>query len=380
MKTVCDLDMCTGCMACIETCTKGAISLVDSLKSLNAVIDDKACIQCGACHKVCQIVHPLKLQKPLSWFQGWTNDSHSREKSSSGGFAYNIMKQFLNEGGMVCSCAFSNGEFAYEIATCEEDLEKFRGSKYVKSSMGTIYSKIKELIESEQKVLFLGLPCHVAGVIKYIGESDKTQKYLYTVDLICHGSPSVEILSRFLDEKGFKLDNLRDIAFRQKNKFRIVVNEDEKRGLSSITPQGVRDRYTISFLNGLFYTENCYSCRYAGINRISDITIGDSWGSDLEETEEGNKGISLALCQTKRGEELLKRSNLKLLDVDLERAVAANHQLQNPSKMPDERDTFFLLIAKGTAVNKAIAKCYPWICKKQDLKSFLIRKKIIKRS
>ena len=38
------------------------------------------------------------------------------------------------------------------------------------------------------------------------------------------------------------------------------------------------------------YTENCYSCRYASQSRVSDISLGDSWGSELSE-EEKKKGI-----------------------------------------------------------------------------------------
>lgn len=38
------------------------------------------------------------------------------------------------------------------------------------------------------------------------------------------------------------------------------------------------DKYTLAFLNSINYTENCYNCQYAKIERVSDLTIGDSWG------------------------------------------------------------------------------------------------------
>lgn len=62
--------------------------------------------------------------------------------------------------------------------------------------------------------------------------------------------------------------------------------------------------YTMSFLSSLNYTENCYYCRYATDKRVGDITIGDAWGSDLK--EEIDNGISLIMCQTEKGEELLE--------------------------------------------------------------------------
>ena len=39
MVTVCEKDMCAGCMACIDICPKDAITIRDSLHAYNAVID-----------------------------------------------------------------------------------------------------------------------------------------------------------------------------------------------------------------------------------------------------------------------------------------------------------------------------------------------------
>ena len=43
-------------------------------------------------------------------------------------------------------------------------------------------------------MLFIGLPCQVAALNNYI----KDKKNLYTVDLICHGSPSPIILEKYI--------------------------------------------------------------------------------------------------------------------------------------------------------------------------------------
>lgn len=48
----------------------------------------------------------------------------------------------------------------------------------------------------------------------------------------------------------------------------------------------------ISFLSSFSYIANCYSCVYANIKRISDITFDDSWGTELS-SDEWNKGIEL---------------------------------------------------------------------------------------
>ena len=63
--------------------------------------------------------------------------------------------------------------------------------------------------------------------------------------------------------------------------------------------------------------------------------------------EEKKKGISLVICQTKKGEELLKKSNVELFDADITRAIQLNHQLEYPSRIPSSRMFFFENLEKG---------------------------------
>ena len=125
MKYVCSENKCTGCMACMSTCPKKAISIKDDLFALNAVIDESLCIDCGLCHKVCQVCTPVKLKKPISWKQGWSEEY--RKESSSGGFATAISHSFIESGGVVCSCIFSDGNFVFDVAKSHEKVCKFTG-------------------------------------------------------------------------------------------------------------------------------------------------------------------------------------------------------------------------------------------------------------
>lgn len=88
-----------------------------------------------------------------------------------------------------------------------------------------------------------------------------------------------------------------------------------------------------------------------------------------------SKSISLILCQTEKGVELVKSAGFELEEVDLDKAVTANHQLRHPSEMPDKRNTFFENIDRG--FHYAISKCYPKMYYKRRLKTFLQKTKII---
>lgn len=362
MEFVCDIKKCTGCKACLEMCKVGALSFNDNVEFSSVKIDEDKCVKCGACKRVCQVNQPLELMRPFYWKQGW-GDETTRNTSSSGGFASQIMKSFVSEKAYVCSCAFKDGEFRYLITNRMDELEQFKGSKYVKSNPEKIYGQIRELLKSGCRVLFIGLPCHVAALKAFL--RGMYEDLLFSIDLICHGTPSETILKSFLDDCNFDIYRINKIAFREKNSFDIMVDAQY------IVTKGTIDRYTLGFLRGLFYTENCYNCMYAQIDRISDLTLGDSWGTNLKDQEKF--GISLALCQTEKGKFLLENSNLSLFDVDLQNAIRENHQLGGPSKYPKEREVFFAALKKTKSVNKAVYKCYPKDCIKQKIKGYLIK-------
>jgi len=362
MDTVCKEDMCTGCKACISICPKGAINVIDSLSSYNAVIDSEKCINCNACHRVCQVNSDVTLTSPRVWYQGWCLDDNIRGRSASGGLASELARSFIKNGGVVYSCIYQDRDFVFRKISEEDLLEKIPGSKYVKSNPLGVYEFILSDLKSGEKVLFIGLPCQVYAVKKYI--PDRFREYLYTIDLICHGSPSPRLLWKYLGEHS--IHDIKNIRFRNKQRFRLFTDYE------SIVPLGIADRYMISFLQAYNYTENCYSCRFAGVKRPSDLTIGDSWGSQLP-VDEQKKGISLVLCQTDNGQFLLNNANLHLEDVDIDNAKKHNAQLNASEKKPPKRTLFFNEIKKGTLYDKAVFKCFPWLCLKQDLKKIIFK-------
>ena len=233
----------------------------------------------------------------------------------------------------------------------------------MKSDPSGAYRQVRSLLKAGRKVLFIGLPCQVSAMRNFVGE--RLGGRLYTIDLICHGTPSPQLLEMFLEERGYKLGEIAYIAFRRKASFQL------RDGSAAIDTPGVVDRYLIAFLEGLDYTENCYSCAYARRERVSDLTLGDSWGSELE--DEAGGGISLALCQTEKGKELLRMAKLKVLPVDENLAAANNKQLNRPMERPAAREQFLRNLNSGMPFERAVQKALPKRCRRQDIKRALIR-------
>lgn len=156
----------------------------------------------------------------------------------------------------------------------------------------------------------------------------------------------------------------------------LKLQENGSEKTRTIATRGVCDRYMISFLTALSYTENCYSCKYAQEKRPGDITLGDSWGTELPENE-WKKGISLILCQTEKGITLSESANVKIVDVNVDKAKSHNHQLEHPSKAPKSREKFIKHIKHGMKFNRAVLLALPKDCGKQAVKEILIKCKLL---
>ena len=363
MKTVCKWGSCTACNACASICSKGAISLKEDIDSINAIIDEKKCVHCGLCENVCQVNHPIELVKPFEWYQGWTNVDGIRKISSSGGYATTIAKSFIERGGYVASCCYKTGKFEFDIVSNTEDVFKFSKSKYVKSNTGDVYIRIRDLLKNGEKVLFIGLPCQVAGLKKIIPE--KYQNLLYTIDLICHGTPTQRLFRTFLNQNNINLNLVKNISFRENGFYTLKIDG------KCIEAPNVCDSYTIGFLEGLTYSRNCYKCRYATIDRVADLTLGDSWGSKYSAEEK--KGISLALCQNQKGKSLLLISNVKTMKVNIENAIIHNKQLSAPAQMPTAYDTIMEKLSGDKSLNILMLRYATSKSIKQKIKKLLFK-------
>ena len=232
MGTVCKLNNCNGCMACAEKCPNDAITIRDNVSHFNAEIDSLKCINCGICTKVCPNCSDNETSLPKEWLQGW--DNNYRNGSSSGGIASAIMKSFIENGGYVAACLFRDGDFVFKLTNNISDIEQFQGSKYVKSNPRGVYSEIQRTLNKGDKVLFVGLPCQVAALKHYTFSNPN----LFTVDLICHGTPSLHILKAYLKECGYDITRINSIKFREKMDFCLMIDgkriEKRKRLMISV--------------------------------------------------------------------------------------------------------------------------------------------------
>lgn len=218
-----------------------------------------------------------------------------------------------------------------------------QGSKYVQSDITDALPEIKQLISKKEKILFCGTPCQVSAVKKMAADYDE----LYTIDIICHGVPSVYLYNEFLKCKSSKNREICDFLFRDKSKgkgFKAkLVEEINGKKTEKIYPAHLLSYYHY-FLKSLIYRENCYVCKYAKEARCSDMTIGDYWG--IQKIFEGkikmdfDQSWSCVMINDQKGKILLKntQSAFELVRTQLNDIKQGNAQLSRPSQRTEERE------------------------------------------
>ena len=335
---------CCGCGACYNKCPVGAITMQENEEGfLVPVIDKNKCTNCGLCVKVCPSLNVQYNNTDKPECYAAMADDEIRMKSSSGGIFTLLAEDILDKGGYVCGAAFDdNWDVHHIIVDNKNDLEKLRGSKYVQSDTEDCYKKIKKLLDEDKYVLFSGCPCQVAGLYSFLG---KNYEKLYTVDILCHGSPSRGVWKKYLNEN-FNKNEIKKINFRDKNKIGWSCSHctiSTKNGDDIVT-----DDFTKLFHASINLRESCYDCKYSKKPRPADITLGDFWGiSDHIKGLNDGKGLSFVLTNNEKGKFLFD-NNLKKVKkwaINLQENYNNGHQ-KFGLKMHPKRQKFFRLVKK----------------------------------
>ena len=358
---LCTPSDCTGCEACRAICPTKSISMsaIGSLLTEIPEINQQTCIQCHACEKVCPILHPLELKQPDKAIAAIAKDIEINSSSSSGGIAAVISKWFIENGGVVYGAVSVGRDVFHNRCVSKEDLDLLRGSKYVKSDLRDSFSKTKEDLKNDKKVVFFGTPCQIAGLKNFLS---RDYDNLLTVDLICHGTPSQELLKRHI--QAIVVDNkITRIAFRDEGfKMRFydgksIIYEN------NLWKEQFKDAYYSAFCIACSsFRDSCYHCRYATPKRVSDITIGDFWGLNKDvKFSRKPTGVSVILPVTDKGNRFINgniKDYLEMYDRPLYEAVKGNAQLRGTSTLTHNARLFRALFQKGLSLNYALWLAY----------------------
>ena len=265
-------------------------------------IEQEKCIDCGMCQSVCPSLNPDVFGAEPSFYAVRVSDQELLQKSTSGGAFSLIAGEILSKGGLVCGAAYDEDHKVRHILA--EDIAPMRKSKYVQSSLGDIFGKIKEATDNGRTVLFTGTPCQCHAVKKIFGDTEK----IWLASIICRGVQSPlywQEYCRFL-EKQYN-GNLAFYCAREKIKTDDAHTVVYTVGQETYQANYMKDPFCRIYSKELSLRPSCYSCPYTTAAKDFDFTIGDYWGVEKEYPDLADgKGISLVICASARAEELLK--------------------------------------------------------------------------
>lgn len=334
---------CCGCSACASICGKHAISMQpDEEGFLYPHIDESLCVSCGQCITVCAFQKGIKNKKDFKPPLGFAirhKKEEIREQSRSGGMFTALTDYILSKGGTVYGAGYGKHFVVlHKRAQTKEERDEFRGSKYVQSDMGDCFRQVKKDLEDGKKVLFSGTACQVAGLRKYL----KRRYYnLFTIDLVCHGTPSPKVWEDFLCMREKELHGaISSVSFRDKEDYGWAahyesITIDEKKYYSRI--------YTKLFYQNAVLRPACYQCRYTKKERPGDITLADFWGHEkaVPGFHEDNRGVSLVLINSNRGKQLFDVVKKNVYYKDTTGYPYRHTNMKHPSNCPEFREQFW---------------------------------------
>ena len=246
--------------------------------------------------------------------------------SSSGGVFFPLADKFVTDGGIVCAAVWDDDFRGVHHAFAEDTagLKSMMHSKYMRSSIGGCFLKIRDLLDSGRDVMFVGTPCQVRALRQFLykdtfGKAENApvsrlsgcdRGKLLLVEILCHGTPTATSWEAYLDGQlsAVRAVSVSGVNFRDKSQGGwkdYCVTIDYKMPDGSVQKCS-RPYMDVPFMQDFLADRNlcnsCYSCRSKNGRSGADISLGDFWGVDRLLPQAYNfQGVSIVGVFTEQG-------------------------------------------------------------------------------
>lgn len=346
---------CCGCGVCAAVCPTSAISLfTDEYGFTYPVTNKDKCVSCGKCDKFCAAAEQCETIAENQYPECYVavNVSDNALMSSTSGAIFTALSDYvIGNGGVVWGAAYDDDMKVMHIRAADTaGRDRMRGSKYVWSDISSVFASVGEDLKSGLKVLFVGTPCQVAALKKYLSAA-KCESDLITCDIACFGTPSPLVFKEHLSmiERRYH-KKIADYQHRPSKygfdfgvKNDLVVFDD---GTEAYDDPWIK-AYRQLFYMGVTKRECCYSCKYTSFNRVSDITIGDCRNAAALVPDWNIKnGVSTVLVNTPAGAGIFNAVSDKVKMVKTLPESITQPPFEHPSMPSKNRELFFSLLNK----------------------------------
>lgn len=382
---------CCGCKACGDVCPKGAISFQKDNEGFLYPVVDENCVSCGLCVKVCPELNQLgnnNIENQI--FLGCLDkDASRRNTGSSGGIFGLLATHLIKQGYFVYGAAFDNNlQLKHTSAHTKDELLKLKKSKYIQSDTKGVYKEIKKRFSQEGKVMFVGTPCQCNALRNYLGDSGARNALI--VDFACHGVPSQDLFDRCINYYEVKHNcKVLEYGFRHKTKhyrspqnYELRVQAGDKCTLK--TGKYYNEPFYCGFQKYITLRPSCYHCKWANLNRVSDITLADFWGIEtVTKRWDRRDHPSLVILNTDKGHSIFNKiqQDVDCITVTSKDATRVNGSLDHPTKKPQNRERLFSDLEKepfNVIITRYLTDKHIWLKDLYYYIPFGIRKMFLK--
>ena len=275
----------------------------------------------------------------------WSKNSDIRYNSTSGGAFSEFAKEVITKGGLVVGAKYNEKNLVeHALVDSYSGIEELRQSKYLSSSVGDVYKKVKEELLKGRLVAFCGSPCQIEGLYSFLG---KEYDNLFTMDFICRGMNSPKAYKSWLDEvEKEKGSTVAKVWFKYKDggwktspkRTRVDFND----GTFKVF-EGEKNLYMNGYLTSNLYIRPCCGdCQFKGVPRKSDVTFADFWG--IEKELDDDKGTSMLLVNSEKGKEFFSRvrDNMEVYKKDFDTIFAGNPMFSGSVEVPKKANDFLV--------------------------------------
>lgn len=363
---------CCGCQACGDICHADAISFHSDHEGFwYPEVDRNKCTDCHLCEKICPVLNIDALKhhnkSAPKVFGGYNKDIVIRFDSTSGGVFSLLAQAMYKQKGYVSGAIYTDDfKVVNFISDDKKDLRRLRSSKYVQSNAEGLYKRIKSLLESGEKVLACGSPCQMAALRSFLR---KDYENLIIVDFLCRATNSPKVFEKYKESLEARYGS-KIVAIKDKNKdhgWHSLARKVTFENGQVYYGEGHEDDYRRGYHANVFERPSCYECKFKGIPRISDITLGDFWGiGSVDPSLEQNLGTSLVMINSEKGEKYFDiiRDKLVMKEFSLDDIVPGNSTAIMGGKLPYpagiDRNEFFKALDE-MPFDECAAKFFPYV-------------------